>query len=184
MGAGVQVIRVTPLEWAVAMHESEGNLAPRGPAGEPTAKRKAWRFEPGFLETVVPRHELAFSWGEEERRRMATSFGCWQIMGLNLQDLGYRWPIDAFADSAELQLRFVRRQWRRNVHVLAQGLGWEGAGVIWRQVEAWNKGPTGASRLAAPARYYQAVHDWLTRAPVPGADGLVDLVTVEKRTSR
>lgn len=173
--SGIQILRVTPLEWAIAMHESEGNLAPRGPAGEPTAKRKAFRPEPGFLVNVVPRHRLAHTWGTEFRAAMAMSFGCWQIMGLNLFDLGYQWPIDEFANSAEMQLHYMRLQWRR---------GTDPGDPLWRNVESWNKGDAGEDRLTAPTTYFNDVNHWLLRAPAPGPDGLVELVTVEKAIRR
>lgn len=167
-----QIIRVTPLEWALAMHESEGRLAPRGPAGEPTAKRKAYRPEPKFRRRYVDSHRDAHLWGSAEREMRSTSFGCWQIMGQFLRELGYVGDIVAFASAAELQLHFMRLAWQR---VTDKG------DPLWRLAESWNKGDAGEDKLTGPTDYWHSVEAWLQRAPAPGPDGLVEMLTVEKK---
>lgn len=167
-----QTLRVTPLEWALALHESEGNLPPRGPAGQPTAKRKAYRYEEKYRRKYVDSHRDAHLWGPAERELRSTSFGCWQIMGQFLRELGYVGDIRPFAESASLQLRFMRLAWQRVI---------DPGDPVWRLAEAWNKGDAGEDRLAGPTEYWHSVEAWLKRAPAPGPDGLVEMLTVEKK---
>lgn len=147
------VLRVTPLEWAIAMHESIGGRV------------MARRHEPAFQARYVPKGT-----DPVEAYFQATSFGLWQIMGLNIRRLGWTGPPNRWADwcqDVHGQLDFMRRLWERMT---------DPGDPLWRNVESWNKGDAGEDRLAAPTEYFRRVESWLKKAPAPGPDGLVPLV--------
>lgn len=171
--SSIQTLRITPLHWAICMHESWGTLPPRGPQGELTGKRKAYKEEGEFGRRYVPE-----SLTDDEELFQRTSFGLWQLMGLVLRELGYRGGIGPFAESADMQARYFNQEWAKKERELHRRL--RRAPETWRLIEAWNKGAAGATRLPGPTGYHAKVMAKLRRCPAPGTDGLVDLVTVEK----
>ncbi len=156
-----QTIRVTPLEWAIAMHEGAANLHGGRPYQFAVKREGIWRDR--LAAKGVAGTELGFQ---------CRSWGVWQIMGVVLREHGFKGDGPGFCADLAVQLDFMRREWRRKVRAIPAR-----SAQPWRLIESWNKGSLGALRLSGPTDdYYGEVDAWLKRAPLPGNDGLVDLV--------